>query len=243
MIKILNGKIRVLVDMKAKLKINDHLTNPSTIRLVGDIKDVLYDPSKLKISHEDPIYFVFRNVSITEENERILTQMNIRHDITVITTKKLGLEPCRTHGHYHPVRDVGYGEIYQVYYGKAAFILQRRIGEGKVDDIVVFIAKKGEAIYIPPNYGHTTYNIGEDLLVLGNLVGTGFTSDYEEYKKLRGPVVYILDNGEIIYNTRYESVKTLRINPKEFIFKPKKYILEDFIGKPEEYKKLLYVKV
>ncbi len=156
-----------------------------------EMKEVVFDKAFLaSASKEMELYFMFRGVSKSEEDERRINKMGLRYDITIIPPNTLGSEFVKTAGHYHPTfsdgSDLTFPEIYEVLEGEAHYLLQRR-EEGKVQqrekvqrgekvqqrekvqrgeaekitDVVVVKAEEGDKVLIPPNYGHVTINPSE----------------------------------------------------------------------------------
>lgn len=152
-----------------------------SVRMLSDLNEVLMEPVHFK--ENKPIYLMYREV---------YKKNNLRYDITVIASRILGKEYARTYGHHHPIaeKELTYPEIYQVLFGEARFVLQKRNNDESTDVLIVS-AKKGDVVLIPPGYGHVTVNPSEENpLFLSNLVSSNFSSDYEIYKQKRGPAVY-----------------------------------------------------
>ncbi len=149
-----------------------------------DMRSFVFDPvylSKLK----DPVYLMYRGVSLLNPAfKRLEREYGIRYDLTLIRNGMMGPEYVRTVGHHHPKN---YSELYEVVSGKAAFILQSK----DLKKMAVVMAKKGETVVIPPKFGHQTVNMGNSLLLIGNLVYRGFKSDYSVYKKKHGGAFYL----------------------------------------------------
>lgn len=96
-----------------------------------------------------------------------MREFGLRYDITVIPPAKFGKEYVKTAGHYHPKApksDVSYTEIYQVLEGSATYLLQKAGRKGRVLDVAVVEAEKGDIVFIPPDYGHITINRSDKVL-------------------------------------------------------------------------------
>ncbi|MEW6032383.1 MAG: glucose-6-phosphate isomerase family protein [Bacillota bacterium] len=93
-----------------------------------------------------------------------------------------------------------YPELYQVLSGRAHYLLQKPAAggpAGAIEDAVIVEAGPGDALYVPPGYGHVTINPGPDPLVMVNVVYAGFTSVYGPYRERHGAVYYeIEENGQ-----------------------------------------------
>lgn len=153
-------------------------------RTKKDMRSFVFDPvylSRLK----DPVYLMYRGVSSLNPTFKKLERgFGVRYDLTLIRKGLMGSEYVRTAGHHHPKN---YSEIYEVVYGKAAFILQSK----DLKKMAVVMVKEGETVVIPPKFGHQTVNMGKGPLLIGNLVYRGFKSDYSVYRKKHGGAFYL----------------------------------------------------
>jgi glucose-6-phosphate isomerase len=187
------------------------------MRKLEEMKEVVFDKSFLKQANMDmELYYMFRDVSKDEEDEKKIKEKGLRYDITIIPSNKLGLEFVKTAGHYHPFppdSDITYPEIYEVVEGEAHYLLQRREeerGKEKITDVAVVKAKKGDKVIIPPNYGHVTINPSETTLKMANWVARAFSSIYEPMERKGGAAYFELTNGEFVKNENYEEVPGIR---------------------------------
>ena len=176
---------------------------PFSIRTLGDMRPVLMD-SSVKGKDSTICYRMYRFPPASN---------GIRLDLTVLAPEMLGTEYNKTYGHYHPLAPSGqeYAEIYQVVSGKACMIFQKkdssvatagttasrplvRLGRSdavrQVDDVIAVEMEEGEAVIVPPGYGHTFTNRGKGILITADLMYAGPERDYSEYKKLHGAAYY-----------------------------------------------------
>jgi glucose-6-phosphate isomerase len=141
-----------------------------------------------------------------------MKEFGLRYDITVIPPAKLGKEYVKTAGHYHPKApkaDVSYTEIYQVLEGSATYLLQKAGRKGRILDVAVVEAEKGDIVFVPPDYGHITINGSEKVLKMANWVCRDFSSLYESVKQLGGGAYFLLEN-EFVRNPNYAYVPEIR---------------------------------
>lgn len=189
------------------------LVKPDIRRLMA-LQNLTYLP--FSSSDNPPIYFMYRGVEEREHKE-IFRAHNIRYDITVIPPKVVMGEYIKTVGHFHPVKantGLSYSEYYEVLDGQALYLLQKNDQEGEAEEVILIEAKKGDKVYIPPNYGHITINPGKRTLVMANLVEAAFKSDYEPIKRKKGAAVYCFRDDfsgyAIVPNNNY----TRQVEPK-----------------------------
>lgn len=160
------------------------------------------------------LYYIYRGV-MRRKDESLFRRIGLRFDITVIFPGKVGDEYVRTIGHEHPVSPFSslgltYPEAYEVLAGEATYLMQKVTGAGRVEDVIVIQAQRGEKALIPPGYGHVTINLTDEILVMSNLVESSFASKYERFKE-RGPAYYVLVGKEDFQmNPHYEKLPPLR---------------------------------
>ncbi|MDO8436360.1 MAG: glucose-6-phosphate isomerase family protein, partial [bacterium] len=129
----------------------------------------------------------------------------LRYDITVIPSKMLGKEFVKTKGHEH---SENYGEIYTVLEGTALYLVQE-YKDKKIKDVYAVKAKKGEAVIIPPGYGHVTINHAKKKLVEANWLDEKCKNVYDLFVKNEGACYFYTKNGWI-KNKNYKFAPKLR---------------------------------
>lgn len=177
---------------------------PYSARTLKDIAPVLLDRKLLKNALPNRVlYKMYRN-AIHENDRELFTRLNLRFDITIMSPEPLGRECNKTLGHRHPdfVPGTSYAELYQILHGEARFLLQR-CRDGYVVEFKVIRARDGDAVLIPPNFGHVTVNSGSEPLVMANLVADTFDSIYSEYVSLNGAAYYMLSSHRLVPNPSY----------------------------------------
>lgn len=176
----------------------------------------------LKLESNDPVYYMYRDAC--QEQDRVMyLDEGIRYDITVIPHYDLGGEYIKTVGHFHPERKKGgtYPEYYEVIEGRALYLLQKNTPDDDVAETIFIEANTGDKVYIPPNYGHVTINIGTDTLVMCNLVEASFKSIYEPFQNKKGAAYFCLSHAEedygLVPNKNYKNeLPPKRINAKDW---------------------------
>jgi glucose-6-phosphate isomerase len=182
------------------------------VRTLYDMREVVADRKWLETAENFELYYMYRELARNEEEFRHIREFGLRYDITVIPPAKLGKEYVKTAGHYHPKApkaDVSYTEIYQVLEGSATYLLQKAGSEGRVLDVAVVEAKKGDIVFVPPDYGHITINRSEKVLKMANWVCRDFSSLYEPVKQFGGGAYFLLEDG-FVRNPNYASVPEIR---------------------------------
>lgn len=181
------------------------------VRRLSDLKEVVYDREFLKASGDMDLYYMYRDLALSRRDREAMRAEDIRYDITVIPARMLGAEYVKTLGHYHPMvpgTDVSYTELYEVLEGEAHYLLQRE-EKGKITDVVLVKAKKGDKVIMPPGYGHVTINPGRKELKMANLVSSKFSSVYQPYLDRKGAAYYELESG-CVGNPNYGKLPELR---------------------------------
>jgi glucose-6-phosphate isomerase, archaeal len=199
---------------------------PFGSRTIGDMLPVLLDRDAIGKSG----FVCYRMYRFTPGWKRL------RLDLTVFSPALLGDEYNKTLGHYHAVAPSGqsYAEIYQVVRGRASMILQKKSGRGLVDVIIVDM-KEGEAVIVPPGYGHVTINKGDGVLIMSDIMLDGPKSDYSGYVKHHGAAYYDTLRG-LVSNDSYKPL------PKPRKVRAQKYreIYGLFLREPEKFLFLLH---
>ncbi len=164
--------------------------------------------TKKTLSSTEAIYDVYRGIRFPKD-KALLDDFELRYDITVIYDGTIDGERKKTSGHYHgynPARTATYAEVYEVIKGKALYILQRAdnfsdtTAEIQVNDLKFAIVNEGEAIIIPPNYGHCSINIGSGPLIFSNLAYIPCSVHYAQVQRYHGMNYYIFNDKENEFN-------------------------------------------
>src|SRR3972149_8797730 len=119
-----------LADMD--LKFGSKIAKPR-IRMLFDMKEVIYDREWLSGAHDLELYYMYRDLSLSRNDALAMKEHGLRYDITVIPPQMLGNEFVKTAGHYHPLvpgTRITFPEIYEVLGGEATYILQKPDNEG-----------------------------------------------------------------------------------------------------------------
>ncbi|MBN2110382.1 MAG: glucose-6-phosphate isomerase [Methanosarcinaceae archaeon] len=196
--------------MGNELDFYGHIRTPD-VRLLYDMKEVLYDREWLAQAENMELYYMYRDLYRSVPDHETIKEHDLRYDITVIPPKMLGREYIKTAGHYHPFvpgTSLSYTEVYQVLEGKATYLLQKKEGE-MITDVIVYNADKGDCVLIPPGYGHITINATGETLKMANWVARAFSSVYEPIKDMSGAAYYLLVDG-FVTNPDYSSVPPIR---------------------------------
>lgn len=183
------------------------------IRMLYDIKEVIYDKDWLAKSKNFEIYYMYRDLYLTKKDCQAIKERSLRYDITIIPPHRFGREYVKTAGHYHPLvtgeNAFTYPELYEVLSGEAHYILQKVTNSG-VEDVVLIEARQGDKVLIPSNYGHITINPSNKVLEMANFVERNFQSVYEPIKVMGGGAYFELAGGKFIKNTNYSYIPELR---------------------------------
>ncbi len=222
--KVNLGKTRAEIDLEhRKLFVGDKIIE-AEVRSFDQLKDVAMEPEKVPTGIA---YYMFRGVEVIED---------LRFDVTVIPPALMGKEFVKTYGHFHPkANGLSYPEVYQVIDGKAVLLLQ----DEDAQEFVAVLADRGDIVFIPPDYGHVTVNVGNDPLILSNVVYSGFSSNYEKVREKRGFAYYLTTEG-FIENKNYSNHPSITFMrsaiPRTDLFslfleRPKVF---DFLRKPHK---------
>jgi glucose-6-phosphate isomerase len=197
-----------------KLKFGAQLIEPD-VRRLSELREVAFDSAWFDGAFDCDAYYMYRDLSLTNDDAEIVRRLDLRYDITIIPPFSMGLEFIKTHGHYHPRVNpklrYTYPELYEVLDGEAHYLLQRAQNAEKIDTVILVKATRGDKVIVPPNYGHVAINPSERTLKMANWVSRSFQSVYEPYANLRGAAYYELINGRLLRNRAYHAVPDISI--------------------------------
>jgi glucose-6-phosphate isomerase len=244
------------------LEFRDGLTCAgSSKKQAGQLKGLLY--SEDGMNENEFCYGAYRDI-VFEKDRALFQKYDFRYDITVIMPGTIQGECKKTSGHYHGYiqgQPFTYPEVYEVLEGKAAYILQkvrnfdRANEEPFIEDLKLVFVEAGQAIIIPPFYGHCSINVGEGPLAFSNIAVVSCPMHYEPIKQKHGLSIYVLNDGtkpRFVQNTNYQKVPEVHTiipkqNPglgitfgksvyKSFITAPEKF---DFLLNPAAYEQAM----
>jgi len=171
-------------------ELNRDSGSPSFERRLGDLLPVLRMPA-LATDAGRVVYRVWRGAERGPWEDE-----GLRYDLTEILPGEAGGELHKTFGHYHAPSAAwpqGFPELYQVLKGKGLFLCQRPGGR----EVCLSLAGPGEAVFIPAGFGHITVNVGEEPLLVSNLVWREGEALYESFARLRGGAWWVLRRDEL----------------------------------------------
>ncbi|SJZ69868.1 glucose-6-phosphate isomerase [Enhydrobacter aerosaccus] len=148
-------------------------------------------------------------------------------NITVWQPGTVGAEYIKTYGHYH----VGaLDEVYWTLQGEGVAIIQKRAegADGPIDDEIedayAVHVRPGDALYMPPGWGHLVVNVGPTFFVtaddspvdFGESDGVSLPghADYEPVRRMRGFAYYVVDEAgkpRLVPNPLYRRAPDIRI--------------------------------
>lgn len=205
-------------------------------------------------------YDFYRDICF-EAHRALFQKYDFRYDITAIMPGVINGECKKTSGHYHGYisgQTYTYSEVYEVLHGECIYILQKVMNfdkdeEPQISDLMAVRVKAGQAIIIPPFYGHCSINIGDDVLLFSNIAVVSCPLHYAPIKEKHGLAIYVAkENGmvSLVPNPHYQNAPAPRqVTPKDcpelgitfgksvyhaFVESPKKF---DFLLNPGNYMK------
>lgn len=157
-------------------------------------------------------------------------------NITIWEPGTISGEYIKTYGHYH----VGQlDETYWVIFGEGIALVQKRVErngqpvDDEIEEAYAIKVKPGDAIYMPPGYGHLLVNISKTYFATaddspvnfdeGNPVSMPGHADYDAVKKMQGFCYYIVEKDgkpALVKNPKYKKIPDIKIATiKEYPFK------------------------
>lgn len=217
-------------EVTKQLKFDDKIINPA-VRTFGDMKE-LYKSDDTEILEEidenTGLYFMFRWVYLSKEDEELFAANNMRYDVTVIIPFLVWDEFNKTYGHYHPAKSDGkrYEEIYEVLAWSALFLQQNKDEVNYTDSFL------WDKVVMNEWFWHVTINPSdEEILVMANIVDWDFSSEYWDYKE-KFWANYYYKTSWFEKNPNYKN--NLEITEKEDFFEWSD-MYEQFLFNPEKF--------
>ncbi len=215
----LDDYLGIVIDEGYNLIIEGEVVRPR-VRRKREMAPVLWRAD----DGDEDMYYMYREVFLRRDRG-LFEGHRIRHDVTLIPSKKVNGEFNKTLGHYHPG---DYPEVYEVVRGEALFLMQSR----DYRRLVVVEARKGDQVLIPPGYGHVTVNVGQEALITSNLVFWDFESDYRPFVEKRGALVYVTEQGLVRNESYGPDFEVVRRSGKRLFGSN---IYEEFLGDPRKF--------
>lgn len=156
-------------------------------RSLKDMQSVLFDPSVANSSRT--VHKIYRYVGDTED----MVRAGLKYDITVILPGDWSGQLPTTTGHYHlPLAEgkMASPDFYQLLYGEGLALLQRE-ADG-VTEVRVLRPKIGDWMLFPPQYAHSTVNVGNTPAVFANICVRQPHLNYEPILSRNGMAYYVL---------------------------------------------------
>ncbi len=225
------------------------------VRTLEQMMDVLCDQAfAARANPKLELYYMYREVQRAQDRA-LFQKTSTRYDITIMPPLNLGDEYSKTAGHYHPLANQAtrksFPEIYQVLYGEAHYLLQKRAikngaeADEEIAEAILVHAKAGDAVLVPPNFGHVTINPSQTIpLIMCNLVEASFKSDYEPFKKMHGAAFLEHAGGSLVPNDYYAKKPEIKktaaseFAPTKLAGISTKSIYQQFLDAPEKFEYL-----
>lgn len=160
---------------------------------------------------EQRVYWAYRNIRRAED-DALWVPRGLRYDITVLLPGAANGEFFKTSGHYHGYaqgQPLPYPELYEVLTGSVAFVLQRSpwlkadgTGVEPVDEVRIMNASAGEAIVIPPLWGHASVNLSDGPSAFSNIAVVDTPLLYEPVQSRHGLLQRVVGAPEVVSTQR-----------------------------------------
>lgn len=136
-----------------------------------------------------------------------LSKRDQRCDLTLLRGRPLGREFNKTFGHCHLHHEP---ETYQVFLGRALFMIQKMDSQGLATEIKIVKARVGDRVSISGESYHNTINLGRGPLIIVNWLNRETTNDYRLIEEKHGFGYYVLQSPsqefELVPNPNYGKV-------------------------------------
>jgi glucose-6-phosphate isomerase len=188
---------------------------PGEIRRLDDVRAMLADPAA---SGPEQLYTIYMDIYEHGDGE-VLREQGLLYGAVVYNHGTVGKEWLRSQGHVHSEKiDVGlrYSEIYEFWTGHGYIYLQKECRPAVSRAFLVRVGP-GDRLVIPFGWVHLVINAGAEVMSFGAWCARENTLEYDQLRLLGGPAHFVLTNGRVVKNPRYESVADVQYaTPIEF---------------------------
>lgn len=188
---------------------------PGEARTLDDVQAMLADPNASGPEHLYSIY-----MDIYERGDgQALNEQGLLYGAVVYNHGTVGKEWLRSQGHVHSEKiGVGlrYSEVYEFWTGRGYVYLQKECAPD-VSRAYLVRAGPGDRLVIPFGWVHLVINAGDEVMSFGAWCARENTLEYGRLRTLRGPAHFLLTDGTVVKNPRYERVADVQYaTPEDF---------------------------
>ncbi len=178
-------------------------------RRLAEVRATLEDPAALGPDH---LYTIYMDICRAEHHAALLRQ-SLLYGAVVYNHGRIGRERVRSQGHRHSRKSgtqLRYAEVYEFWAGHGFVYLQKEC-EPQVTRALLIPVGPGDKVIVPLGWVHLTIASEHEALAFGAWCAREGRLEYDELRALGGPAHFVLADGEVIANPRYQAVAEVEV--------------------------------
>jgi glucose-6-phosphate isomerase, archaeal len=181
-------------------------------RRLDDVRATLADRNA---SGPDDLYTIYMDIA-REEDLPALHAQQLLYGSVVYNHGAIGRERLRSQGHIHSEKrgtGLRYSEVYEFWTGRGFVYLQKECSSTVTRAILVPVGP-GDKVIVPLGWVHLTVASADETLSFGAWCARENELEYGQLRELGGPAHFVLADGDVVANPRYERVPAVeRLDP------------------------------
>jgi glucose-6-phosphate isomerase, archaeal len=173
-------------------------------RSLDAVRPMLSDPGA---SGPDLLYTIYMDIGEAADVPA-LRQQGLLYGTVVYNQGSVGRERLRSQGHIHSAKAgtrLRYSEVYEFWTGHGFVYLQKECAPHVTRALLVPVGP-GDKVIVPLGWVHLVVAGADDIVSFGAWCARENKLEYSQLRSLGGPAHFMLSDGTVVANPRYEHV-------------------------------------
>ena len=209
-LRSVSGLDLVLDPTSLRLGFGGRVVHPvGEVRRLEDVRSSLADAEATGPAH---LYTIYMDICADQDLDALRAQ-GLLYGSVVYNHGKVGLERLRSQGHLHseqPGTGLRYSEVYEFWTGHGYVYLQKECAPVVRRALLVPVGP-GDKVIVPLGWVHLTVASADEVLSFGAWTARDNRLEYEQVRSLGGPAHFVLADGQVVANPRYEQVTDVEV--------------------------------
>jgi glucose-6-phosphate isomerase, archaeal len=178
-------------------------------RMLDDVRGALATPNAEGPEH---LYTIYMDICVEDDLEALQRQ-SLLYGAVVYNSGQIGSERLRSQGHVHSAKagtGLRYSEVYEFWTGHGFVYLQKECSPVVTRAFLIPVAP-GDKVIVPLGWAHLTVASPEETLSFGAWCARENRLEYAQLHNLGGPAHFVLADGRVVRNPRYERVPEIEV--------------------------------
>ena len=180
-------------------------------RMLDQVRPMLSDPAA---PGPENLYTIYMDIAY-QGDLPALREQSLLYGAVLYNKGSVGAERLRSQGHLHsekPGTGLRYSEVYEFWTGHGFVYLQKECGPEVTRALLVPVGP-GDTVVVPLGWVHLTVASPDEHLSFGAWCARENTLEYGQLRALGGPAHFVLSDGSVVANSRYERVANAEVVP------------------------------